>query len=147
MFKLLKQRKKIPEFFTARILTPRNTPSHQHQNLSTQVSQDNKLPMVEQTPGNQNLDANTSINRLADAFAGSATQQRPQAATMLKPIATNTFFMAKTRNLNCLKPISHNAQNATENDGSHENQPFYEKKHFKRLEIEVHQTRKLSMTS
>ena len=34
--------------------------------------------MVEQTPRNQNSDANLSINRLADAIAGIATQQRPQ---------------------------------------------------------------------
>ena len=38
------------EFSTRRILTPRNPPSPQHQNLSTQVSQSNYLPMVEQTP-------------------------------------------------------------------------------------------------
>ena len=30
----------IPEFLTGRILTPRNPPSNQHQNLSTQVSQE-----------------------------------------------------------------------------------------------------------
>ena len=47
--------------------------------------------MVEQTPRNQNLDANNSINRLVDAIAGIATQQRPQAATMLKPGSTNTL--------------------------------------------------------
>ena len=48
--------------------------------------------MVEQTPRNQNSDANNSINRLADANAGMATQQRPQAATILKPVSTNTLF-------------------------------------------------------
>ena len=58
------------EFLTGRILTPRNPPSHQYQNLSTQVPQDNNLPVVEQTPRNQNSDANNSINRLADAIAG-----------------------------------------------------------------------------
>ena len=36
-----------PEFHTGRILTSRNPPSNQHQNLSTQLSQDNNLPMVE----------------------------------------------------------------------------------------------------
>ena len=36
-----------PEFLTGRILTSRNPPSNQHQNLSTQLSQDNNLPMVE----------------------------------------------------------------------------------------------------
>ena len=82
----------FPEFLAGRILTPRNPPSHQYQNLSTQVSKDNKLPVVEQTPRNQNSDANNSINRLADAIAGIATQQRPQAATMLKPVSTNTLI-------------------------------------------------------
>ena len=84
------QTNQFPEFLTGLIVTLRNPPSHQYQNLSTQVSQDNNLPVVEQRPRNQNLDANNSINRLADAIAGIATQQRPQAATMLKPVSTNT---------------------------------------------------------
>ena len=48
--------------------------------------------MVEQTPRNQNSDTNNSINRLADAIAGIATQQGPQTATMLKPVSTNTMI-------------------------------------------------------
>ena len=48
--------------------------------------------MVEQTQRNQNSDANNSINHLADAIAGITTQQRPQAATMLKPVSTNTLI-------------------------------------------------------
>ena len=86
------QTNQFPEFLTGRIQTPRNPSSHQYQNLSTQVSQDNTLPVVEQTPTNQNLDANNSINRLADATAGITTQQRPQAATILKPVSTNTLI-------------------------------------------------------
>ena len=85
------QTNQIPEFLNGRLLTPRNQPSHQYQNLSTQVPQDNNLPMVERTPRIQNSDANNSINRLADAIAGIATQQRQQAATMLKPVSTNTL--------------------------------------------------------
>ena len=92
------QTNQIPEFLTGRILTPSNPPSHQHQNLSTQASQDNNLPVVEQTPRTQNLDANTSINRLIDASAGIATQQRPQAATMLKPVSTNTLIFDRKNN-------------------------------------------------
>ena len=72
------QTNQIPEFLTGRILTPRNPPSHQHQNWSTQVSQNNNLPMIEQTPRKQNSDRNNSINRLADSIAEIATQQRPQ---------------------------------------------------------------------
>ena len=87
------QTNQIPEFLTGCILTVRNPPPHQYQNLSTQVSQDNNLSMVEQTPRNQNPDANKPIIRLADAIAGIATQQRPQAATMLKPISTNTLVL------------------------------------------------------
>ena len=77
------QTNQVPEFYTGRNLTPRNPPlhqqqnlstSHKYQNLSTQVSQDNVLPMVEQTPRNQNSDANNSIIRIADAIAGIATQ-------------------------------------------------------------------------
>ena len=86
------QTNQFPEFLTGRILTPRNTQSHQHQNLSTQVSQDNNLPVVEQILRNQNSDANNSLNRLADAIAGIATQQRPQATTMLKPVSTNILI-------------------------------------------------------
>ena len=46
--------------------------------------------MVEQTPGNQNLDAINSIDCLVDAIAGIATQQLPQTTTMLRPVLTNT---------------------------------------------------------
>ena len=98
------QPNQFPKFLTGRIATPLNPPSHQYQNLSTQVSQDNNLPMVEQTPRNQNSDANNSINRLADAIAGIATQQRPQAATMLKPVSTSTLiFDGKMKNSNSLR--------------------------------------------
>ena len=102
------QSNQIPEFLTGRILTPRNPPSHQYQKLSTQVSQDNNLPMVEQTPRNQNPDANNSINRLADAIAGIATQQRPQAATMLKPVSTNTLiFDGKNEKFELFEDLFH----------------------------------------
>ena len=98
------QTNQFPEFLTGRIQTPRNPSSHQYQNLSKQVIQDNNLPMVEQTPRNQNSDANNSINRLADAIAGIATQQRPQTARMLKPVSTNPLiFDGKKRKSNSLK--------------------------------------------
>ena len=44
------QTNQITECLSRRILTPRNPLSHHHQKQSTQVSQDNNLPMVEQTP-------------------------------------------------------------------------------------------------
>ena len=101
------QPNQFPEFLTGRIVTPRNPPSHQYQNLSTQVSQDNNLPVVEQTPRNQNSDANNSFNRLADAIAGIATQQRSQA-TMLKPVSTQTlFFDGKNDNFELFEDLFH----------------------------------------
>ena len=64
--------------------------------------------MVEQTPRNQNLDANNSINRLADAIAGITTQQRPQAATMLKPVSTNTLiFDGKNEKFELFEDLFH----------------------------------------
>ena len=87
------QPNQFPEFLTGRIVTPRNPSSYQYQNLSTQVSQDNNLPLVEQTPRIQNSDANNSINRRVDAIAGTETQQRPQAATLFKPVSTNTLIL------------------------------------------------------
>ena len=98
----------FPEFLTGRVLTARNPSSHQYQNLSTQVSLDNNLPMVEQTPRNQNSDANNSINRLADAIAGIATQQRPQTATMLKPVSKNTLiFDGKNEKIEFFEDLFH----------------------------------------
>ena len=102
------QTKQFPEFLTGRISTPRNPPAHQYQNLSTQVSQDNNLPVVEQTPRIQNSSANNSINRLADAIAGIATQQRPQAATRLKPVSTNTLiFDGKNEKFELFEDLFH----------------------------------------
>ena len=103
------QTNQFPEFLTGRSQTPRNPPSHRYQNLSTQVSQDNNLPVVElRTPRNQNLDAKNSVNRLADAIAGISTQQRPQAATMLKPVSTNTLiFHGKNDKFELLEDLFH----------------------------------------
>ena len=98
------QTNQFPEFLTGRIVTP----SHQIQNLSTPVSQDNNLLVVEQTPGNQNSDTNSSLIRLADGIAGIATQQRPQAATLLKPVSTNTLiFDGKKENFDFFEDLFH----------------------------------------
>ena len=102
------QTNKSPEFLRGNVLTQRNPPLHQYQNPSTQVSQDNNLPVVEQTPRNQNSDANISINRLAEAITGIATQQRPQAATMLKPVSTNTLiFDGKNKKFELFENLFH----------------------------------------
>ena len=98
----------IPEFLTGRTQTSRNPSSHQYQNLSTQVSQDNNLPVVEHTPTHQNLDANNSINRLADAIAGITTQQSSQATTMLKPVSTSTLiFDGKNEKFELFEDLFH----------------------------------------
>ena len=98
----------FPEFLTGRNVTTRNPQSHKYQNLSTQVSRDNILPVVAQTPGNQNSDANNSINRLAQAVAGIATQQRPQAATILKPVSTSTLvFDGKIEKFELFEDLFH----------------------------------------
>ena len=102
------QTNQFPDFLTGRTQTPRNPSSHQYQKLSTQVSQDKNLSVVEQTPRNQNLDANSSINRLVDAVAGITTQQRPQAATMLKPVSTNTLiFDGKNEKFDLFEDLFH----------------------------------------
>ena len=102
------QTNQFPEFLTGRILTPRNPASHQYQNLSTQVSPDKNLPVVEQTPKNRNSDANNTINRLGDAIAGIATQQRPQTATMFKPVSTNTLiFDGKNEKFELFEDLFH----------------------------------------
>ena len=48
--------------------------------------------MFQHTLQSQNSDSNNSINRLSEAIAGIATEQRPQGATMLKPVSTNTLI-------------------------------------------------------
>ena len=64
--------------------------------------------MVEQTPRNRNSDANNSINRLVDEIAELATQQRPQAATMLEPISRNTLiFERKNKKLELFEDLFH----------------------------------------
>ena len=98
----------IVEFLTGRNLTPLDPPSHQHQNLSTQISQNNNLPILEQVRRYQNSESNNSINRLVEAIAGIATQQRLQAATMLKPVSTNTtFFDGKNEKFELLDNLFH----------------------------------------
>ena len=64
--------------------------------------------MVEQSPKNKNFDANNSIIRLIDAIAGFATQQRPQAATMLKSVSTNTLiFIGKNEKFELFEDLFH----------------------------------------
>ena len=53
-------------------------------------------------------DANNAINRPADAIAGIATQQRPQAATMLTPVSTSTLiFYRKKEKIELFEDLFH----------------------------------------
>ena len=64
--------------------------------------------MVGQAPTNQNSNANNFINRLVDAIAGIPTQQRLQAATMLKPVSTITLiFDGKNEKLELFQDLFH----------------------------------------
>ena len=64
--------------------------------------------MVEQTPRNQNPDAKNSINRLADAIAGIATQHQPQTTTTLKPVSANTLiFDGKNEKFELFEDLFH----------------------------------------
>ena len=62
--------------------------------------------MVERTPRNQNSDANNSINRLVETVAAIATQQQPEAETMLKPVSTNTLILdGKNENMQLFEDL------------------------------------------
>ena len=102
------QTNQISQFLTGRILTLNKPPSHEHQNLTTQISQDINLPTVELTPKNQNSDSNNSINRLVETNAGTATQQRPKTATMLKGMRKNILiFDGKNEKFELLENFFH----------------------------------------
>ena len=64
--------------------------------------------MVEQTPTNQNTNANNSLSRLVDAIEGIPTQQRLQAATILKPVSANTLiFDGKNEKFELFEDLFH----------------------------------------
>ena len=64
--------------------------------------------MVEHTPTNQNSDSKNSKIGLVEATAWNATQQRPQAATMLKPVSTNRLiFDVKNENFELFEDLFH----------------------------------------
>ena len=64
--------------------------------------------MVERTPRNHNSDASNPINHLADAIGRIVTQQRPQAAFLLKPVYTNTlFFDGKNEKVELFQDLFH----------------------------------------
>ena len=112
-----------PEFRTGCFLIPHDPPSHKQQNLSAQVSQDNNLPIFEQTHVHSKSDSKNSISCLSEAFEGTASQQRPQATTMIQPLPINTLILDnRKKNWVLWRLISYNAWNAARNDWSNENQ-------------------------
>ena len=60
--------------------------------MSTQASQDNFLPIVVNTPKQQNSTLENSPSRLAQAIGGIGLQHQQQATTMLRPVSTNTLI-------------------------------------------------------
>ena len=76
---------------------PCRLPPFQLENLQQQrmirgFSRDTTLPKLNETHNRTSTDHIISINRLAGATAGSASQQRSTASTMLKPVSTNKRF-------------------------------------------------------
>ena len=102
------QTNQIPEFLTERKPTPCNPETHQHQNLSTQISPHNIFGIVEQAAKNVNSETKELTNRLVEVIAGIATKQRPLAATMLKPVSTVIFFFdGKNENFELFDELYH----------------------------------------
>ena len=70
----------ILEFLIGRIVIE-NSPWPQQftqpQKFATPISRDSTLPLVEQTPQRQNSDSGNPFNRLAEAIAGIAFQEKP----------------------------------------------------------------------
>ena len=86
----------VPEYLKGRLQT-QNDPLSQHftkpQNMAITISPDNTLPIVGQTQQRQNSDSGNPIDRLAEAIAGIASQQRLQMLSpLLKPTTTNTLI-------------------------------------------------------
>ena len=110
--------------------------------------------MIEHTPKTQNSDTNNSINRLAETIAGIATQQRPQAATMLKPLSTNKLiFIGKNQKLELFDDLFHTMlkmqpemTEVMQINDFHAHSRKVALQMF-RSETYVHQTEKLLMTS
>ena len=75
-----------PGYLTGQTQT-RNDPLPQQltqpQDMATLISPDNTFPMVKHSPQKQNSDSGNPINRLAEATAGTAPQQRPQTPSVL----------------------------------------------------------------
>ena len=67
---------------------------NQPQNITTHISSNKTLPMVERTPQRQNLDPKNTINNLVEAVPGIASQQQPQTSSvLLKPTMTNKLII------------------------------------------------------
>ena len=76
--------------------------------MTTHVSPNSTLPIVEQTPQRQNSDLGNPINKLAELIAGIVSQQRPQTSSALfKPTTTNTLvFDGKNEKFELFEDLS-----------------------------------------
>ena len=91
----------IPEFLTGRIPTQKNPLQQQltqARNLAKHIPPNNTLPMVEQTPQTQNSDSSNPLNRLAEAIAAIASQQRPQTSSAFFKCATMNTLIFDSKN-------------------------------------------------
>ena len=90
----------VPEYLTVRIQTQSNPlppQFNQPQNITTHISSNKTLPMVERTPQRQNLDSSKTINELVEAVPGIASQQQTQTSSaLLKPTVMNTVTIECT---------------------------------------------------
>ena len=57
-----------------------------------QLSRDTKLPILESNHERASNDYNNPVNRIAEAIAGIASQQRLTTSAILKPESTNAIL-------------------------------------------------------
>ena len=121
------QTNQISEFLTGRILTPHNPPSHQYQTHTRQRKNHKKI-INQWLNKHQEIKAQTHTIPLIVQLMQLLELQpnnNPQAVTILRLVSKITIiFDGKHEKFELWRPIPHNAQNATRNDRSRENQPI-----------------------
>ena len=110
--------------------------------------------MLGHTTRNRFSDSNIFVKNLAQGFDGIATQQRPQALTMLKPVSTNTLILAgkneKMKKLELFEDIFHTFLKCKRKGRTQLKlltfMHIYNRKHYKRSKTYVYRTEKLLRT-
>ena len=87
----------VPEYLTIRIQTqkhPLPPQFNQSHNITTHISSNKTLPMVERTPQRQSLDSSNPINKHVETVPGIACQQQNKTSSaLLKQTVTNTLII------------------------------------------------------